>query len=85
MAKLKKVKVEVVDPKGHTHIDHVVEKGEILEVWPRQAAFLQKRGITKPYKQSKSRKPKAPEAVEAPVEESASESTEGADETPDTQ
>jgi len=82
------VKVRVTNPQGHTHRDRLVEEGDILEVWPRQAAFLLQRGIAEPYseerKSSRRSRKQGEEEVAAPVEESASESpNEGADETPD--
>jgi len=85
---MEKVKVQVTDnPQGHRHIDHEVEPGEILEVWPHQAAFLHERGIAVAYSEKKarrSRKSETEDEVEAPSEESVTDHpSEGADETPD--
>lgn len=87
---MKKVKVKVTDtPNGHRHEDREVEEGEVLEVWERQAAFLEERGVAVPYsgkkkKSRRSRKKAADEDTDASDEESADESpNEGADETPD--
>lgn len=86
---MEKVKVQVTDnPQGHRHAGQEVEPGEVLEVWPWQAASLHKKGIARPFSEEKkarrSRRSKTDEEVEAPAEESVTDHpSEGADETPD--
>lgn len=82
---MQKVKVKVTDdPNGHRHEGREVEPGEVLEVWDRQAAFLEEHGIAVPYsakkKSKKSRRKKAAKKDDASDEESGDESPdEGAD------
>jgi hypothetical protein len=77
---MKMVKVQI-EKDGHYHAGKLCEPGDIIEVTPRQSAFLLKIGTARPVQPPRKTRSKASEPEQETPQE---ETTEGAEETPET-